>query len=99
MYLCFARRLRSEKVWSTLPKYIGTGLSDLQAVDSLEPVRAITVKSALSKRKIWNESDFVTPVKRPRVGSVTSEASTADTSSTKSESENSEPFQTSSPEI
>merc|ERR1712151_1461307 len=69
MYLSFARRLRSRKLWATLPQY-GTGISDLQAVDALEPIRAIPMKPIGSKRQRDDDKKpFLTPAKRPRIGS------------------------------
>lgn len=39
LYLRFVRRLRSESVWASLPDY-SSGISDLTAVEALEPIRA-----------------------------------------------------------
>lgn len=87
VYLSFARRLRSRKLWATLPRY-GTGIGDLALVDHLEVIRATPVRATPSKRRTWDAAADTTPAKRPRTSSADSDMSTAaETPSDRSDSE------------
>jgi len=81
LYLRFARRLRAPRVWRSLPDY-GSGISDLTAVDALEPIRATAEPAPAPpeapklKRRSGGRAAGG-PAKRARRAASDSEASTA----------------------
>lgn len=95
VYLCFADRLSSKKLWATLPQY-GSGIGDLGLVDHLEPIRAIPLQPTPSKRV--NCHDTTPPPKRLKTEDFGSDRSTAaESCPTLSGSEDGEPCQASPP--
>lgn len=89
LYLSFVRQLRSSKVWATLPDY-NSGISDLTAVDALEPIRATAKRTRLPKRDSNRLPDSSRPAKRIRSGSDSEASTVLDSCRTQSESERSD---------
>lgn len=85
VYLSFVRRLRSPKLWSSLPRY-GTGIGDLHLADALEPIRAMSSRMATAKRQVTIDTTPVKTAKRLRIDSAMSDASTVADASPSDES-------------